>query len=309
MVNYSSRRVYKRSAIHQRWMTANALSTLRLLYSDNYLGKKSIAQPITFETMKRARDFVKDEIEVKLFSAQYSEDRSLVPDYMIVTKDLERSVRDISKRTGVKKLPFIKDILDRLYESSDADYLIYTNVDIALAPNFYLAVSNFINKGYDAFSINRRNIPNHFQTIEDIPKMYQEKGLPSPGHDCFVFQRDLYQQFELGEVFIGALGIGAVVSSNMIRFAKRFTCFRDEYLTFHIGNDGDWRLKNKNNVYLNKLNCKNSVKIIQNLYQSAPPNSVQKAKLKGRLKDFRFIRNKILSGFKKISNLLTRFLK
>ena len=29
-----------------------------------------IAQPITFETMKRARDFVKEEIEVKLFSAQ-----------------------------------------------------------------------------------------------------------------------------------------------------------------------------------------------------------------------------------------------
>ena len=30
-VTNSSRRVYKRSAIHQRWMTANALSTLRLL--------------------------------------------------------------------------------------------------------------------------------------------------------------------------------------------------------------------------------------------------------------------------------------
>jgi hypothetical protein len=270
-----------------------------------------IAQPITFETMKRARDFVKDEIEVKLFSAQYSEDRPLVPDYMIITRDLERSVRDISKRTSVKKLPFVKDILDRLYESSEADYLIYTNVDIALAPNFYLAVSNFINAGYDAFSINRRTIPKHFQTIEDIPQMYQEKGLPHPGHDCFVFKRDLYQQFELEEVFIGALGIGTVLLCNLIRFAKQFACFKGEYITFHIGKDGNWLIKNKNNVYLNDLNSKNTFKIIQNLYQSTH-NSDQKVLIKEHLNKFKIYSNppwkrKILRGFKKINNLVTRF--
>lgn len=270
-----------------------------------------IAQPITFETMKRARDFVKDEIEVKLFSAQYSEDRPLVPDYMIITRDLERSVRDISKRASVKKLPFIKDILDRLYEFSDADYLIYTNVDIALAPNFYLAISNFINEGYDAFSINRRTISKHFQTIEDLPQMYQEKGLPHPGHDCFVFKRDLYQQFELEEVFIGARGIGAVLLCNLIRFAKQFACFKDEYLTFHLGNDRNWVVKNQNNEYLNYLNSKNSFKITQNLYQSTH-NSDQKVLIKEYLHRFRinalppWIR-KIFRGFKEINNLIMRF--
>lgn len=270
-----------------------------------------MAQPITFETMKRARDFVKEELEVKLFSAQYSEDRPLVPDYMIITKDLERSIRDISKRTGVKKLPFIKDILDRLYESSDADYLIYTNVDIALAPNFYLAVSNFINEGYDAFSINRRTIPKHFQTIEDLPKIYQEKGLPHPGYDCFVFQRNLYQQFEFEEVFVGALGIGTVLLCNLIRFAKQFACFKDEYLTFHVGNDGNWMKKDGNNVYLNNLNSKVSLKIVQNLYKTA--SSDQKVLMKESWNRLRIHsspwRKKMFGGFKKINNLLTRFLK
>ncbi len=57
-----------------------------------------------------------------------------------------------------RKLPLIKDILGRLYDASDAEYFIYTNVNIGLMPNFYVAVNAIIESGYDAFVINRRTI-------------------------------------------------------------------------------------------------------------------------------------------------------
>jgi len=36
-----------------------------------------------------------------------------------------------------RKLALIKDIMDILYESGGADYMIYTNADIPLQPYFY----------------------------------------------------------------------------------------------------------------------------------------------------------------------------
>ena len=38
-----------------------------------------IAQTITFETMKIAHDFAKEKVKVDLFSAQYPEDRCIIP--------------------------------------------------------------------------------------------------------------------------------------------------------------------------------------------------------------------------------------
>lgn len=53
-----------------------------------------IAQPITFETMNIAKEYAKPEVEVTLFSAQYSEDHGLIPDFFHKTSDLDRSVLD-----------------------------------------------------------------------------------------------------------------------------------------------------------------------------------------------------------------------
>jgi hypothetical protein len=86
-----------------------------------------------------------------------------------MTRDLDRSILAIDKKAGKRKLPLFKDIIDRLYEASNADYFIYTNVDIGLQKKFYLVISAFINDGYDAFNMTRRTIDRRFQTIEDIP--------------------------------------------------------------------------------------------------------------------------------------------
>ena len=200
------------------------------------------AQPITFETMRRARATARDVADVALLSAQFPEDRPLVPDYFVATPDLERSALDLGEFKIPRKLPLIKDVLDRLYEyTPHADFLVYTNVDIALMPNFYTAVEQYIDQGLDALVINRRTIPSHHQGIDAIPLMYAQVGEPHPGYDCFVFRRDLYPKFELGNLFIGAPHVGKTLRINLYCNAEGYKRFKNLHLTFHLGNDQVWR--------------------------------------------------------------------
>lgn len=201
-----------------------------------------IAQPITFQTMRTAvLEAWKRGLAVELFSAQYPEDRDIVPDFFSRTPDLERSILDFRSFAKNRKLPLIKDILDRLFQASTADYFIFTNVDIALQPFFYLAVASFIQAGHDAFTINRRTIPGHYRSVAEIPLMYAEPGDEHKGYDCFVFARGMYSRFVLGEICVGTAGIGRALLANLVFYSKYFREFRDRHLTFHIGDNCDWR--------------------------------------------------------------------
>jgi hypothetical protein len=199
------------------------------------------AQPITFETMRIARDFALDVVEVRLLTAQYPEDRALAPAWFQPTPDLDRSILDIGTFQKERKLPLLVDIFNRFYTAApDADYMIYSNVDIALMPHFYLAVKRFIDAGYDAFAINRRTISENFTGIEDIPFMFSEVGEEHPGHDCFVFKRDIHPRFILGDVCIGINWVGRVLLWNLICHSQNFNEFKSTHLTFHLGNDKKW---------------------------------------------------------------------
>lgn len=200
-----------------------------------------IAQPITFETMRLAREFACNKAEVALFAACYPEDRSIVPQSFHSTLTLERSVLDVGQFQKPRKLPLLCDILDRLYHTTNAEYLIYTNVDIALMPHFYVTVLEIIHQGYDAFVINRRTISKTHTAVTEIPLMYAEIGTPQGGHDCFVFRRETYPHYDLGTACIGAEKIGKVMLLNLIVYAQQFYEFRDSHLTFHLGNDRAWK--------------------------------------------------------------------
>lgn len=200
-----------------------------------------IAQPITFESMRVAKKYAEEIVEVDLMTTQFSEDRSLIPPDFSATPDLTRSVLDLGDFSRPRKLPLLRDILDRFYENAEAEYLIYTNVDIALMPNFYVAVNKYIDNGYDAFVINRRTVSSEYSKVEDLPLMYAEVGEPHPGHDCFVFKKELYPDFVLGNVCVGIVGVGWALIVNMAYHANNFKEFTDKHLTFHRGNDRTWR--------------------------------------------------------------------
>jgi len=193
------------------------------------------AQPITFKSILNAKEKAKHTIHVELFTAQFKEDRSMAPAGFTPTKDLERSVLDIGTFEKQIKLPLLEDLLERLYHASTAEYLIYTNVDIGLYPGFYLAVNRFIEQGHDAFIINRRRLPAAYNSVNDLDRIYKEKGKEHPGFDCFVFRRDIYPKLKLKNICIGVPFVEISFSQNLFALSSNFKLFEHEQLTFHIG--------------------------------------------------------------------------
>lgn len=195
--------------------------------------------------MKQAKEYALaniPDIEISLFSAQYQEDLEQVPPYFIKTPNLERSVLDSSHFDIPRKLPLIADLLQKMYDNSDAEYLIYTNVDIIVLPYFYTAVFSFIQQGYDAFIINRRRISDRYKNVSDLPLIYAALGKPHPGFDCFVFHRSLFTSFRLANICIGIPFIEIALAHNLFCFSKKFHLFHDQHLTVHLGMEviKDW---------------------------------------------------------------------
>jgi len=194
-----------------------------------------LAQEVTIASMIRAKNDCKNSSKIQLLSAQTEEDRKIVPPEFIVTKSLTRDVSNLATLDGEMRLPILKDILDRAYNESEAEYLIFSNVDIGVQPHFYDAVNWLIEQGHDAFMINRRRIPEKFNSVDQLDEMLAEKGKKHPGFDCFVFKRELYPKFSLAEVCIGVPFIEITLSQNLFCFAEKPMVFADEHLTFHIG--------------------------------------------------------------------------
>jgi hypothetical protein len=193
------------------------------------------AQPVTFESILKAKEFSIHNSHIKLYTTQFEEDTPIIPKGFTVLSNLEKSVLDTNPALKGKKLPLIADILSKLTEAEDADFYIYTNMDIALMPHFYDTVFQYINKGHDAIVINRRRLSGSYRQIEDLPLMYADMGKSHPGFDCFVFHKDLLSKFVLKNICIGVSFLEVTIIHNIFSFAKNPLFVPDAHLTFHIG--------------------------------------------------------------------------
>lgn len=200
----------------------------------------NVAQPITFESMRVAREFADPESQVELYAAWFPEDEPAIPPHCKKLPPLDRSILDFHTFGQPRKLPLIQDILDRLYDATDAEYLIYTHVDITLMPHFYSALTKLFESGADALSITRRTIRAEYSSASELPLMYAELGEQHPGHDCFVFRRGTYRKFDLGRACIGLRLFARIVLLNIIVYAKKFEIHSDLHMTFHLGDDRAW---------------------------------------------------------------------
>ena len=194
-----------------------------------------LAQEVTLASMIRARKCSRRPERIQLLSAQAAADLPMVPKEFKATSVLNRDVTDLYSFSKKMQLPILKDILDRLYNESDAEYLIFSNVDIGVQPHFYDTVNDMIDAGHDAFMINRRRIVAKFNSVDQLDEMLSEEGRRHPGFDCFVFKRDVYPKFSLAEVCIGVPFIEITLSQNLFCFAENPKVFMYEFLTFHIG--------------------------------------------------------------------------
>lgn len=192
------------------------------------------AQPITFKSLKIAKDMAIKDVQVDLCTVQFKEDREIIPDYFTILDDLEHSI--LEKGYFTFKFPFIRDILDAAYKYSSSDYIIYSNSDIALMPYFYISLKKIIENGqHDVIIVNRRDIRDDKKSIDELPLMWAETGYKHPGWDCFIFKRDLYQNFNLADTVVGAVSIGRVLYDNLRFYSNNFIELTDSHLTFHLG--------------------------------------------------------------------------
>ncbi|MES2691491.1 MAG: hypothetical protein V4658_13870 [Bacteroidota bacterium] len=192
------------------------------------------AQPITFQSILNAKAFSAKKEEIILCTTQFEEDKEIIPPAFRQLSNLNRSVTDINGALTKKKLPLIKDVLEKLDEV-DAAYYIYTNMDIALMPYFYDSVLGYIDQGHDAMVINRRRLTADYNSMDQLPQMYADMGRSHPGFDCFVFKKELLSRFILEEVCIGIPFVEVTLVHNIFSFARSPLFVPDKHLTFHIG--------------------------------------------------------------------------
>lgn len=245
------------------------------------------AQPVTFESIRRSLAFSADEVKVDVLSVQFPEDHEVIPDFVKKLNDLQKSALDYPYLSNQRKLPLIREILEKVYlYKGGVDYVIYTNVDIALMPHFYHFVARQIENGVDSMIINRRTIPSIHMKCEELALMYSCIGEQHPGYDCFVFKREIIPLMLLGDIFVGAAYIGLALYLNLKLFSLNFREFGNEHLTFHIGNDQQWknsendgfRIHNEKEFEKIRLQLASEHSNVGEIVESAFPNMPAKAK-------------------------------
>lgn len=195
-------------------------------------GEADPVQRLTLTMLLRAATTTRHHVD--LLTAQFRKDKHVVPEGFRQTHDLDRSLRDVSGISSAPELPLLSDILERAAEHSEAEYIIYSNMDIVPVPHFYDGVAALLNKHKcSALIINRRRVDASLMSNPDL--LIAESGLPHPGYDCFVFRKDLLPQLTLGNICVGAPGVGFMFAHNLFLFASKCVVTANKHLTLHAG--------------------------------------------------------------------------
>ena len=203
------------------------------------------AQAVTFASMRRAvQEAEKAGIAVEILGAVFPEDHGVVEPPVVAIAELTRCVQDITAIKPVKRLPLLADILDAAHRHGCGEYVIYTNIDISLMPDFYLVLDQMVrDAGHRDFccTITRRTISDEFTGAEQLDAMYAAPSTGHPGSDCFVFPRRYIEQLILNRCCIGASQFSFLLMANVDALSGyRFQRYHDRHMTFHIGDDLEW---------------------------------------------------------------------
>ena len=214
-----------------------------------------IAQPVTLKTMSMAKQKAAGIVDIDLVTIKHQDETVDIPDEFIHAPDIKKYaweyIPSLCNVTPHKPLPRLADILSGLNQTSDAEYFIYTNLDIGLYPDFYIEVRKMIEMGVDACCINRIDLPKNYRgvtlDINAIDLILTAAGTKHPGIDSFVFKKDIVPALNLGNVYIGFPPVGMVLKTQIEMNSTNFYWVKDQTLTFHLGQDKPWA--NTNSLY------------------------------------------------------------
>jgi hypothetical protein len=176
---------------------------------------------------------------VQLLAAPLDGEGDCIPQGFSPTSPLRRTIVDLHEFKVRRPLPLLFDILDlAAAQANPAGYLIYTNSDICLAPDFYNSVRAFLIMGFDSVIINRRTVGNldEYGASPDIAAA--DVGTKHPGFDCFVFPTAWAAKFLKTESCIGVGWVMRPLLYNLVALANRLLIAKALHLTYHYGDDG-----------------------------------------------------------------------
>lgn len=197
----------------------------------------SLARPAVYSSIRNAfMRAARDGVEVDVIAAAYAEDRESVEEPAVLGGQLKRSLMDVRKLRPARRVPLFIDVLNVGFEAGKGDYLIYTNMDITLASDFYMAVRELVSDSkQSALAIKSWELTPTFDA-DGTPGALVPSNEQHHGYDCFVFPREWVPQLELGAVCLGAPWADAILMANLdVRSEYHATVMRDLRISYHYG--------------------------------------------------------------------------
>ena len=237
------------------------------------------AQTVAIASMHRAANQA-NRASVTLAATAFADEADAVtPDGFLRLDPLHRSTRtEFPDFVSAKQLPFVADIFEALKKHRDFatfDYVIYTNSDIILHERFYDIVALAIDHGHDAFTINRQTISAVGEdgvlfSAQDLDHIFALEGREHPGSDCFVIRREIFEQIELGSLYLGFPPFANFILFQIEALAENYRVFESNELkaTYHLGDDQSWREDDEGSLELYRHQYHHAVEDLLPLWSS-----------------------------------------
>jgi hypothetical protein len=202
------------------------------------------ANRVTWQTLRVAHSQARAHgLSVECKSVIFPEDEAAVDAPTTTIAYLNRSVQDIKQLSPHRAFPLIADLLSIGAADETSTHIIFSNMDIAVQPHFYLALRDLYSGPLERevpFTVPRLNIDEKLVN-GTLEQMYQASGPIGVGFDCFVLPRELVSKLDLGACCIGAPHFDQLLLIELdVLSGHKAKRLYDQRLTFHFGNDIAW---------------------------------------------------------------------
>lgn len=200
----------------------------------------------TIESLLLAREYAQDYVDVTFvlkvdkdeldfFKGKYSQP-------FFVFHCIEKSSADLGINFNVPRtLPVLSEIIKLPEEGINThSHMVFTNMDICIQPFFYCEIVKIIKSGFDCFVINRRTIPKDL-LYKPLEEAFVSDGDKHIGHDCFVVPTRILSKFNIQDHLLGIGFVFRPFLLNCILHSENFHEFDDVYMSFHYGDDMEWK--------------------------------------------------------------------
>lgn len=238
------------------------------------------AQRVTMASMDRARkvaNVICPNVDIVFAKVTLPQDEPESPFEFDISAKLDRTVLDLRQFQTPRPLPLVMDVLMAV-DLAPQDILVFTNVDIAVTPDFYAFVDSLFARGTDCAIINRRTISNIYLDESELSLMASEVGAQHPGFDCFAIRGSLRDKLSHYDSCLGMSGVMLPLVHQLLATADQPVALLDAHATYHLGNDKQW----ENDAFDDY--AEHNRNEIDRVFQTLMADTRTKARLMARLK-------------------------